>query len=181
MRPSTIFTSGRTAKACSFTPRSGTLASVPVERFGRSTTTNSSGEASALPPARAAPGACATTSASDLSITLVISLSAPERITMAVSGEPVEVITRRNPSPIDNTPTSTATTPAMPNIAATADPRRVGRLRILKPISAATWANQFISFPPQRLDGIAPASGGKMPSGSPRSCHARRPASAPDS
>ena len=48
---------------------------------------------------------------------LTISLSAPARITMAVSGDPVVAIVVRNPSAIDSTATKTATTPAMPTTA----------------------------------------------------------------
>src|SRR5213592_4208580 len=55
---------------------------------------------------------------------------------------------------MERTPTSTATTPAMPKIAASAAPMRAGSERRLKPMRAATCANQFMSLSPQRFDGV---------------------------
>jgi hypothetical protein len=109
LRPAVIFKSGRVENAAGCTPRSGTLAGVPVDFFGTSTTTNSSALVSgtgASPGAtepRAIPGACAMISTASPSITLIISLSLPERSTRAFCGEPAPRRALRNPSPIDST------------------------------------------------------------------------------
>jgi len=53
---------------------------------------------------------------------------APLRRTMAVSGVPEAVIACLKPAAMESTPTSTATTPAMPIAAAATAPRRRGML-----------------------------------------------------
>jgi hypothetical protein len=147
IRPSTIFTSGRMAKALGSTPRRGTLAVVLVVRFGRSTITKSSGDTSGLPSApRATPGASRTASTSVRVSTEVISLSAPERMTSAVSGLPPTSMTVRNPSAIESRPTSTITTKAMPVTATAAEPIRDGSERKLNASSAAICRNAFITL-----------------------------------
>src|SRR5712691_4584953 len=158
IRPLVIFTSLCTPNADGSTPRSGTLASVCVERLGRLTTTNSSGDTSAFPLARAIPGASPMTFASSRPRMLIISLSAPERMTIAASGAPVDSIVFLNPWPIESTPTSTATTPATPNIAVAAAPLRRGRVRRLNSMSALVCANQFIwtSLSPQCINRVQP-------------------------
>ena len=81
--------------------------------------------------------------------------SAPVRSTNTVSGEPAMVIVRRKPSPMESTPTSTATTPAMPKTAAAAEPLRAGSVRRLKPISAAICRERsFIYSLRERVDGV---------------------------
>ena len=57
---------------------------------------------------------------------LTISLSAPLRRTIAASGEPEAVMACWKPTPIESTPTRTATTPAMPMTAAATEPRPLG-------------------------------------------------------
>jgi hypothetical protein len=113
------------------TPRNGTLASVPVERLGNSRLTYNSEEAATTP------GALAMMRVSSLLMMLVISVSAPLRMTSAAAGEPPVVMARRNPWAMDSIPTSTATTPAMPKTAAAAAPLRSGRLDKLNRVSTA--------------------------------------------
>jgi len=89
MRPAVILISGRVENAAGCTPRSGTLAGVPVDFLGTSTTTNSSAEESGMgasPVAtdpRAIPGAWAMISTASPRRTLIISLSLPDRSTRA--------------------------------------------------------------------------------------------------
>ena len=63
------------------------------------------------------PGACLMMSTSAPETPLVISLSAPLRITSARSGDPDPCIAAANPAAIDSTDTNTTTTPAMPTMA----------------------------------------------------------------
>src|SRR5215207_1839303 len=126
-------------------PRRGTLASVPVERLGRSTTTYSSAEATGIRPARATPGASEMMRVASRSRPLIISLSLPERRTIAVSAEAFEVMVLRKPSAIDSTATNTATTPATPSTAAAEAPRRWPMVRRLSQVTVATWESQFMS------------------------------------
>ena len=86
------FASSRTPKLAGSIPRIGTLAGVPVEIFGRSISTNSSAAASGNAPSWRRPGACLMMSASGPPMPLVISSSAPLRITSARSGDPAAVI-----------------------------------------------------------------------------------------
>ncbi len=90
--------------------------------------TNNSADASAPWPLRATPGASAMSRVSSRPKPLTISLSAPLRSTIAPSGAAETVIACLNPAAMDNTPTSTATTPAMPMTVAATAPRRCGRL-----------------------------------------------------
>ena len=87
-RPSTRRTSSRTPNAAGSTPRSGTLATVPVLRFSRSTTTNSSAEATGPLSARRKPAASLMMRVSASARALLSSLSLPPRMMIAVSGEP---------------------------------------------------------------------------------------------
>ena len=137
-RPCTMAISLLTSKAGTPTPRSGTFELVPVLRFGRSMMTNNSFEAMAPFAPRAIPGASLITRVSSRVKLLVISLSAPLRRMMAVSGAPEAVIALRKPCAMASTPTKTAATPAMPTAAETAAPFRSGRLRRLKSATAKT-------------------------------------------
>ena len=67
---------------------------------------------------------------------LVISLSAPLRITSTRAGEPASCIAALNPAAIDSTDTSTTTTPAMPMMATPDEPRRCGMVRRLRAVTA---------------------------------------------
>ena len=71
------------------------------------------------------PGACRMRSDSVPLTPLVISLSAPLRITSARDGEPDSPIAAVKPAAIDSTDTSTTTTPAMPMMATPDEPRRL--------------------------------------------------------
>ena len=90
--------------------------------------TNNSAEASGPWAVRAMPGASAMTRVSSRPRPLTISLSAPLRKTIAPSGDPETVMACRKPAAMESTPTSTATTPAMPMTVAATAPRRCGRL-----------------------------------------------------
>ena len=130
-RPASIRMFPRTSNAPCSTPRKGTLASVPVLRFGRLMMTNNSAELSGPAALRATPGASPIVRMASRSRPLVISLSEPLRSTTATSGEPDTVIARRNPSAIASTPTSTPTTPAIPTAAVSAAALRSGSERRL--------------------------------------------------
>jgi hypothetical protein len=94
IRPSTKRTLSRTPAGAPSTPRSGTFASVPVERFGRLMMTKSSADVTGPRSLRAMPGASAIRRVSSRLKPLTISLSAPVRNTIAVSGAPEAVMTR---------------------------------------------------------------------------------------
>ena len=123
-----IFRLSRTSNAAGSTPRNGTLASVPVDRLGKSMMTNNSAEASGPWAVRAIPGVSAIMRVSSRPKPLTISLSAPLRRTIAPSGDPETAMACRKPAAMESTPTSTATTPAMPMTVAATAPRRCGRL-----------------------------------------------------
>src|SRR5690606_3722594 len=89
---------------------------------------------------------------------LVISESAPLRITMARSGDPASCIDALNPSAIDSTATRTTTTPAMPMMATMDDPSRCGMVRRLSTVTATICLSPPTSVPPQRI-GDAQANG----------------------
>src|SRR5438477_9329891 len=153
IRPRTILTLSRTLNAGGSTPRSGTFASVPVERLGRLMMTNSSADASAPSEPRATPVESAITRVSSRDMPLTISLSDPPRSTRAVSGEPDTVIARRNPCAMESTPTNTATTPAIPNTASATAPRRWGMVNKPNFVTEAVCEIQLngppMSGPPQ--------------------------------
>ena len=132
-----ILISGRTSKAAGSTPRSGTLASVPVVRLGTSTTTNSSAEATGPAGVRSTPGASFTMRVASISRPLDISVSLPVRSTSATSGDVPRSITRRNPSAMERTATKTATTHAKPTTATLDGPSRSRRLRRFIAVTAA--------------------------------------------
>ncbi len=139
------------------------MAGEPVERFGTSTTTNSSAEASGIEGSPGAgapwamPGVWAMMSVASPSSTLIISLSLPLRRMIALSGDPAARIVRRKPSPIDSTAMNTTTTPAMPKTVASEAPRRSGMVRTAVAVTAPTCENQLRdgshrSTPPERVD-----------------------------
>src|SRR5262249_39752871 len=76
---------------------------------------------------------------------LVISSSAPVRITSARSGEPALCIAAKKPSAIDKTATNTMTTPAIPMTATAEEPSRCGIVRRLTTVTAATCVSQDTS------------------------------------
>ncbi len=150
IRPSTIRKSSRTRGAARSTPRSGTLASVPVERLGRLRMTKSSGDASGPSAARARPGASAITCVSSPDRPLIISESAPLRSTMALSALAERAIIRRTPAAIDSTVTRTATTPAMPTTVDSEDPSRSGSVCRLIRVTAMVCSNGLRIVAPPR-------------------------------
>ena len=78
---------------------------------------------------------------------LVISLSAPLRITSARTVEPDCSMAAEKPCAIDSTDTSTMTTPAMPTMATPEEPRRCGMVRRFSIVTAMVCLMKFtISF-----------------------------------
>jgi len=143
MRPSMSSKLPRTFVAWACTPRSGTFASVPVVRIGRLIITNNSGEARALLSSRRMPGASAMIRTSSPPRPLIISDSAPLRSTIAFSSPTELSMVLTTPWAMDNTPTITATTPAIPNMAAADEPLRCGRERMPNWITAKIWVIQL--------------------------------------
>ena len=138
MRPSTIENSLRSGMLSGPMPRTGTFAGASGDDFfGRSIITISSAAASGVWPSRLIPGACLMTSTSVPLRPLVISLSAPLRITSARSGEPEPCIAAVKPAAIDNTDTNTTTTPAMPMMATPDELRRCGIVRMFRASTAS--------------------------------------------
>jgi hypothetical protein len=88
------------------------------------TITSSSGDASGPDASFAIPGFSWMKRTCSPPSPLVISLSAPERITITVSSSPVAAMALRKPSAIERTPTNTMTTPTIPKIATAEEPRR---------------------------------------------------------
>src|ERR1039458_5972080 len=155
IRPAMILMFPRTASAAGSTPRSGTFASVPVERLGKLIITyNSADESGPLVP-RATPGASAMTWVISWLRPLTISLSAPLRKMMALSSEPEAVMAIWKPTAMERTATSTATTPAMPTMVAATEPRRRGTLISPKRGRGTTCKNHasgpVISHPSQSV------------------------------
>ena len=73
---------------------------------------------------------------------LVISLSAPLRMTSARSREPDPCIAAVKPAAIDSTDTNTTTTPAMPTIATAEELRRCGIVRMFSAMTASVCRSQ---------------------------------------
>src|SRR5688572_5657197 len=113
------------------------------------------------------PGACLITSMSAPSSPLVISVSAPLRITSARLGEPDPCMAAENPAAIDSTETNTTTTPAMPTIATAEELRRAGIVLRFSAITAVVCRSHRISGPPQRV-------GDPEPHRTERRCRARQ-------
>ncbi len=129
-------------------PRMGTLAGASgEERFGTSRMTYSSAEARTVWPSRRIPGACLMTSTSGPPRPLVISPSAPLRMTSARLGDPDPRMAAENPAAIDSTDTKTMTTPAMPTMATIDEPRRAGMVLKLSAMTASVCVRpRMISF-----------------------------------
>ena len=150
MRPSTILSSGRTPRSFRPTPRSVTLASVPVSALGTFTTVTSSFDSSALPSASlASPGALLMVSMSARVRLLLSSASEPPRRMMARSARPLSASVCLKPAPIASTDTNTATTPAMPMTMTLEAPSRCGRVCRLIEMAA----NSCLNIPMLRVAG----------------------------
>ncbi len=158
LRPSTIFTSSRTWNAAGCTPRSGTLASVPVERLGRSMTTKSSAEASG-------PAADAQHSRRVGDDARHVAGEAARHLAVAAAAQHDRGVRRarrsqqawRNPSPIESTATSTPTTPATPTTVAADAPRRWPIVRRLSQVTTPDLREpaEHVETPPQRRSASA--------------------------
>src|SRR5512140_2844418 len=103
------------------------------------------------------PGAVTIALYSSREIELESSSGEPPRRIMATSSRPDRFSAARNPSPIDNSETSTATTPPMPITATSEVPMRDGRLRRFIAVTLTNWlyADRRLmdaSIPPQRFD-----------------------------
>src|SRR6185295_18305982 len=83
---------------------------------------------------------------------LVISESAPARITRTRFGEPALTMAARKPADTDNTATNTMTTPAMPTIATADELMRRGIVRMLSIVTASVCLSQLMSVSPQSVD-----------------------------
>src|SRR5262245_1563571 len=99
------------------------------------------------------------TSVSPPPIVLVISESAPARITMARLGEPAFAIAARNPSPMDRTATNTITTPAIPITANAEELKRCGIVRTLSDATVRVCDSHRTSCPPKGVGDAQPHSG----------------------
>ena len=82
------------------------------------------------------PGACLMISTSGPPRPLVISLSAPLRMTSARLADPDPRMAAANPAEIDSTDTKTTTTPAMPITATADEPSLAGMVRRLSAMMA---------------------------------------------
>ncbi len=82
------------------------------------------------------PGACLMMSVSGPPRLLVISESAPLRMTSTRSGEPASAIAILNPSAIDSTAIRTMTTPAMPIMPTIDELSLWGIVRMLRSVTA---------------------------------------------
>ena len=105
-------------------PRTCTLASVPVVLSGKEATTTTSGLTREPAAGRATPGATSRIFTCSTVTLLSISDVAPARRTIAFSGEPDETSVAWKPRAMASMATNTATVPAMPSTATTADGQR---------------------------------------------------------
>jgi hypothetical protein len=71
-------------------------------------------------------------------------VSEPVRNIRALSREPEPINAALNPAEMESTDTKTMTTPAMPMMATTEDPRREGIVRRLTDMTAIVCFSQFI-------------------------------------
>ncbi len=130
-RPAVIRTLARTSRTLAETPRTWTLASVPVRASGKAAMTTTSPEASGPRASRATPAASSIVRSSSRVIALTISESAPARRTMAFPGEPEATSVARKPWAMASMATKTPTVPAMPRTATMAEDQRWRTLRTL--------------------------------------------------
>ena len=113
------------------TPRTCTLASVPVARIGMLAMTTTSGLTRATPPSRATWGASSMMRTSSIVTKLPISLVEPALWTMAFLGSPEETSVAWKPRARASMAMKTPTVPAIPTTATTEDIQRSFALRTL--------------------------------------------------
>ncbi len=113
------------------TPRTCTLASVPVARMGIAAMTTTSGLTRATPPSRATWAASSTMRTSSILMKLPISEVEPALWTMAFSGRPEETRVAWKPRARASMAMKTPTVPAIPRTATTEDIQRSFALRML--------------------------------------------------
>src|SRR5215467_11401132 len=145
MRPWTILTCLRISSTLGETPRSCTLASVPVEIRGMGAMSTASAVTKGPLGPRAMPGASCITFTASKATPLVISDVAPPRTIRALSGEPDETSVALKPLARESMATKTPTVPAIPTTATIAEAQRALTLRMLYTMGMA------MSDPPQRV------------------------------
>lgn len=117
-------TPSRTASTRGDTPRTWTLASVPVWRRGKAAITTTSALTSALGRSLTTPGASSTGRVCSRGRMLSSSEFEPARRTMALAGEPEETRVALKPLARASVATNTPTVPAIPSTATTAEVQR---------------------------------------------------------
>ena len=131
VRPSTIRSCGRRAKAAGSTPRTVMLDPVFSPAFISSAMTTTSAEASGRPSAPwATPGACLMIVPCSREMPELSSACEPPRSTSATSGRPADSSVDWKPAAIASSAVNTATTPARPTTMTSEGPRRSGMLRM---------------------------------------------------
>src|SRR5215471_3629519 len=135
----------RTSRAFGETPRTCTLASVPVERRGKGAITTTSGVTSGPSPPRATPGASSRIRTCSRVTLLSISEVEPARRTIALPNDPEETSVALNPLASESMATKTPTVPAIPRMATMLEIQRSLTLRRLYTTGMA------MSYPPQRV------------------------------
>ncbi len=99
IRPSTIFTCGRSSRPAGVAPRITTFDGLPESRFGRLISTTGSFEISFCPSAPVAMSGSVSTIAADWRSTpLCTSVCEPRRMTMTLSGWPVATSVSSSPA-----------------------------------------------------------------------------------
>ena len=133
--------------------------SVPVDRFGRSTITNSSAEASGrlavAPDARRLLDRCRPRRRPGRWSSRCRRRCASRA---RASGEPGVAHRGRKPSAIDSTDTNTTTTPAMPTMATADEPSRCGIVRRLSAVTASVWRDPVEHVQPSSGPPSAPVA-----------------------
>src|SRR5260370_7660323 len=132
MRLPMILTLLRMAKTFGATPRSSTLASVPVDRKGIGAISTASGVTKGPAAPRAMPGASWIILAESIVTLLVISDVGPARVMSALSAEPEETSVALNPRASDSMATKTPTVPAIPTTATIVEVQRALTLGCLR-------------------------------------------------
>src|SRR5712692_8440747 len=136
----------RIARTLGETPRSSTLASVPVEISGIGAIRTASEVSNGPSGPRAMPGASWMTFTESIGTPLVISDVAPARVISALSAEPEETRVALNPRASDNQAIKTPTVPAIPATATIVEVQRALTLRTLYKMGIV------ISNSPQRVN-----------------------------
>jgi hypothetical protein len=130
-RPAETRTLSRTSRTRGETPRTWTLASVPVLFRGNAAMTTTSAEESGPRSSRATPAAPSITRKSSRVTALTISEFMPASRTIAFRGDPEATSVARKPWANASMATKTPTVPATPSTATIAEDQRWNTLRTL--------------------------------------------------